>query len=254
MFKEQNRIWWYMLGMVILLALLVVFARDYVLPIVGGKKDIFELEPYVYTVAPNFQIDLSRDYYADVRTNFGIVTLDLFEKAAPVNVNNLNFLANRGYYDGTKFHRLFPDFLIQGGDRNTLDEDPINDGRGGPGYFVNDEINWDSLKLDEAKRQELIDRGYSSEPGLESQPLLPYTMAMASSLPDTNGSQFFFVLAGPNDPRLDIFNGYFTVVGKVISGADVLERMRQIPVDDPNSPNPRPTQDVVIERMTVYAR
>lgn len=243
-----------MLGLIIMMALLIVFGRDYVLPIFNGQKNVFELEPYVYTKAPDFDIDLTRDYYLDMRTNFGIVTIDLFERSTPLNVNNITFLANRGFYDGTKFHRLFPDFMIQGGDRNTLDDDPGNDGRGGPGYFIKDEINWESLSLDEAKRTELQNRGYSSEPGLQSVALQPFVMAMASSQANTNGAQFFIVLANPNDPRLNIFNGYFTVVGKVVSGAGVLERLRQVPINDPNSANPRPTQDVVLEKMTVYVR
>lgn len=237
-----------------MMIVLIVFGRDYVLPIINKNKSIFELEPYVYSAAPDFDIDTTKDYYLDMRTNFGTVTIDLFEKSAPFNVNNLAFLASRNYYDGTKFHRLIPDFLVQGGDRNTLDDDPVNDGRGGPGYFTEDEINWDSLDLSDSKRNELQAKGYTSEVGVESVPLGSFTMAMASSLPDTNGAQFFIVLADPADPRLEQLNGYFTVVGRVFSGADVLERIRQVPVDDASSPNPRPTQDIILEDFAVYTK
>lgn len=237
-----------------MMVLLVVFARDYILPIINKQKSIFELEPFVYSAPPDFDADIKQDYFLDMRTNFGTVTFDLFEKSTPFNVNNLAFLAGRNYYDGTKFHRLMPDFLLQGGDRNTLDDDLGNDGRGGPGYFIEDEVNWDSLDLPEAKRSELQAKGYTSEIGVESVALGSFTLAMASSLPDTNGSQFFILLADPSDPRLEQLNGYFTVVGRVFSGADVLERIRQVPVDDATSANPRPTQDIILEDFTVYTK
>lgn len=237
-----------------LMILLAVFGKEYVIPIILGRKSLYELEPYVYSQPPQFTIDNSKDYFMDLETNFGIITIDLYEKSAPNNVNNLEFLAGRGYYNGTKFHRLFPDFMVQGGDRNTLDDDPTNDGRGGPGYFLDDEINWDSLDFSSAKREELQSKGYHSAKGLESQHLTTFSMAMASSLPDTNGSQFFIVLADPTDSRLGALDGYFTVVGKVYSGADVLDKMRGIKVDDPTSENPRPLTDIILENVKVYTR
>lgn len=251
MFKEENRIWWYMVGVVVLLVMLFIFGRDYALPIIRGQKTLYELEPYTYSRAPEFTIDNSQDYYLDLRTNYGTITVDLFEKSAPNNVNNVVFLTGRGYYNGTKFFRLFRDFMVQGGDRNTLDDEPQNDGLGGPGYFVDDEVNWESLGLDTEKQQELALRGYSSEPLLSSKHLAAFSMAMASTAPDSNGSQFFIVLADPSDPRLAALDGYFTVVGRVYAGADVLERIKQIPVDTTDSNMPRPQEDIVLEEATV---
>lgn len=234
-----------------MLILLFIFGRDYALPIIRGQKTLYELEPFTYTRPPEFTIDNSQDYFLDLRTNYGTITVDLFEKSAPNNVNNVVFLAGRGYYNGTKFHRLFPDFMLQGGDRNTLDEEPLNDGLGGPGYFVDDEINWESLGFGSEKQQELALKGYSSEPLLTSKHLTAFSMAMASTAPDTNGSQFFIVLADPSDPRLAALDGYFTVVGRVYAGADVLAKIKQIPVDTTDPNLPRPKEGIVLEEATV---
>jgi cyclophilin family peptidyl-prolyl cis-trans isomerase len=256
MFKEENRIWWYMIGAVVMMFLLAYFGKEYVLPFIAGKKNINQLQPYVYTQAPAVTIDLSRDYYAKFHTSMGVITVDLAEDAAPINVNNIIFLANEGYYDGTKFHRLIKDFLIQGGDRNTLDDDPSNDGAGGPGYVIEDEVNWDALDLPQSKRTELSEKGYTARPGLPSIPLGRFTLAMAKDInyPNTNGSQFFFVLANINDPRLAQLNGYFTVIGKVTSGANVLDNISRLEVDNPTSPSPRPLQDIVLEKVEILTK
>src|SRR5579862_9821410 len=158
MFKEENRIWWYLVGIVALIVLLAVVGKDYVLPIVNGQRSLFGAQ-FTYASAPKLTIDTSKDYQATFSTSAGDFTVDLFAQSAPNNVNNFVFLANQGYYAGTAFHRLIPDFLVQGGDRNTLDADPNNDGLGNPGYFVNDEINWDSLAFTAAKRKTLSDKG-----------------------------------------------------------------------------------------------
>lgn len=254
MFKEENRIWWYLLGVVIMMGLLLWVGRDYVIPVLLGRRPILETVEYRWDTEPNFSIDLTKNYFARFQTSRGVIVVDLYENAAPRNVNNFNFLSSRGYYTNTKFHRLIKDFLFQGGDRNTLDEDVFNDGYGGPGYFVPDEINWDALDFSAAKRQELQDLGYRSTPGLPTQPIRQYSLVMANSLPDTNGSQFFFVLAPNDDPRLAAFNGRFTVIGQLISGADVLTGLSGLEIENPDSANPRPKQDITLQSVEIFTR
>src|SRR5690606_11068005 len=114
-------------------------------------------------------------YFARINTNEGVITVDLLEGAAPVNVNNFVFLSGVDYYNGTQFHRIAPNFLIQGGDRNTLDDNPANDGMGNPGYFIEDEVNWESLGLPQERQQELAARGYRSADTAFSYPLERFT-------------------------------------------------------------------------------
>ena len=99
---------------------------------------------------------------AIMKTNFGNIALELFKSDAPKTVENFAKLANEGFYNGTKFHRVIKGFMIQGGDPNSKDNDWSNDGMGGPGYKFADEINPNKLV-----------RG---------------VLAMANSGPDTNGS------------------------------------------------------------------
>jgi peptidyl-prolyl cis-trans isomerase B (cyclophilin B) len=128
---------------------------------------------------------------AVIRTNKGDIRLDLFPDQTPVTTANFVNLAERGYYDGVKFHRVIPDFMIQGGD-------PTGTGRGGPGYRFEDEFV-PSLRHDSAG-----------------------TLSMANSGPGTNGSQFF-VTHGPT-PHLD---NKHTVFGKVVEGQNVVDSIAQ---------------------------
>lgn len=136
---------------------------------------------------------------AIMRTNFGDIKLELFEKDAPITVENFVKLSKSGFYNKTKFHRVIKDFMIQGGDPNSKDNDPSNDGFGGPGYVFKDEIN--------------------------NHKLLNGIFAMANSGPNTNGSQFFIVTA-ESTPWLD---GKHTVFGKVLEGMDVVEKIENSP-------------------------
>src|ERR671939_1662784 len=123
---------------------------------------------------------------ATMRTNQGDIVLELFDEDAPVTVDNFKKLAGQGFYDGVIFHRVIPDFMIQGGD-------PTGTGSGGPGYKFEDEIN-----------DHKVERG---------------ALAMANSGPNTNGSQFFIVTAEAC-PWLD---GKHTVFGRVMRGMDVAD-------------------------------
>src|SRR5947207_13854743 len=123
---------------------------------------------------------------ATLHTNHGAIELELFDEDAPKTVGNFLKLARDGFYDGVIFHRVIPDFMIQGGD-------PTGTGSGGPGYQFEDEFN-DNKAV----------RG---------------ALAMANSGPNTNGSQFFIVTAEAT-PWLD---GKHTVFGRVTSGMDVVD-------------------------------
>jgi cyclophilin family peptidyl-prolyl cis-trans isomerase len=150
---------------------------------------------------PPMTINSDAVYLATFRTEKGDIVVELFANRAPITVNNLVFLANEGFYDGTIFHRVLEGFMAQGGD-------PTGTGTGGPGYRFADEI--------------VSNLGFD-EPGL---------LAMANSGPGTNGSQFFITFEPT--PWLD---GNHTIFGKVIEGMDVLMSLtRRDPQMDPNAP------------------
>jgi cyclophilin family peptidyl-prolyl cis-trans isomerase len=139
---------------------------------------------------------------ATIQTNHGTIELELFAEDAPETVANFTKLAKDGFYDGLVFHRVIPDFMIQGGC-------PQGTGTGGPGYTFADEIN--------------------------HHPIVRGTLAMANAGPNTNGSQFFIVTAEAT-PWLD---GKHTAFGQVRGGMDVVDRIqsaetdaRDRPVDD----------------------
>jgi peptidyl-prolyl cis-trans isomerase B (cyclophilin B) len=145
-----------------------------------------------YSAAPKMQIDAEKKYSATLETSRGNITVDLFPKDAPNTVNNFVFLAREGFYDGTKFHRVIDDFMVQGGD-------PTGTGRGGPGYRFNDELTPGKYR----KHQ----RG---------------SLSMANAGPNTNGSQFFITHV-----VTDWLDGKHTVFGQVTSGQDVVDQVKQ---------------------------
>lgn len=132
---------------------------------------------------------------AVITTDVGKIVLMFFPDKAPNHVKNFEKLAREKFYDGTKFHRTIPGFMIQGGDPNTKKEDRSTWGEGGPGYTVNAEFN-DVHHV----------RGVLS-------------MARASD-PNSAGSQFFIMVAA--SPHLD---GQYSAFGKVVSGMDVVDKI-----------------------------
>ena len=136
---------------------------------------------------------------ATLRTNHGAIEIELYPDEAPKTVENFVKLARDGFYDGLVFHRVIPDFMIQGGD-------PTGTGSGGPGYSFEDEFN-----------QHKVDRG---------------ALAMANAGPNTNGSQFFIVTADAC-PWLD---GKHTVFGRVTTGQDVADEISGLPSDSGDKP------------------
>lgn len=154
---------------------------------------------------------------AEIHTNKGVITLELFAQDAPKTVENFVKLADSGFYSGTKFHRVIKDFMIQGGDPNSKDNDWSNDGMGGPGYQFEDEIN--------------------------SHKIVRGTLAMANSGPNTNGSQFFIVTKAAT-PWLD---GKHTAFGAVIGGMEAVDAIENVPVNG----NSHPTQDMIVEKIII---
>jgi cyclophilin family peptidyl-prolyl cis-trans isomerase len=136
---------------------------------------------------------------ATLHTSEGAIELELFPDDAPKTVDNFTRLAGEGFYDGLIFHRVIPDFMIQGGD-------PTGTGSGGPGYQFEDEIN-----------EHKVERG---------------ALAMANAGPNTNGSQFFIVTTDAA-PWLD---GKHTVFGQVIKGQDVADKISQVDRDSHDKP------------------
>jgi len=134
-----------------------------------------------------------------LHTNHGAIAIELYDEDAPKTVENFMKLAREGFYDGVIFHRVIPDFMIQGGD-------PTGTGRGGPGYTFEDEQN-----------EHGVDRG---------------ALAMANSGPNTNGSQFFIVTAD-SCPWL---NGKHTVFGRVSGGMDVVDAISAVDTDHADKP------------------
>jgi cyclophilin family peptidyl-prolyl cis-trans isomerase len=137
---------------------------------------------------------------ATLHTNHGAIAIELFDEDAPKTVENFLKLARDGFYDGVVFHRIIPDFMIQGGD-------PTGTGTGGPGYTFEDEFN-----------DHKVERG---------------ALAMANAGPNTNGSQFFIVTTGAA-PWLD---GKHTVFGRVTEGMDAVDTIEQVDTDAQDKPH-----------------
>ena len=146
---------------------------------------------------------------ATMETSLGTIELELFDAEAPKTVENFVGLAGKGFYDGLIFHRVIPDFMIQGGC-------PDGTGMGGPGYRFEDEQSGYP-----------VDRGY---------------LAMANAGPNTNGSQFFIVTAD-SCPWL---NGKHTVFGRVTSGMDVVDAIQSVPRDARDRPREPVTMKVTV--------
>ena len=155
------------------------------------------------------QADLFKDYSgAVIKTSKGDITVKFYDES-PITVNNFLNLAQKGFYNGTKFHRIIKDFMIQGGDPLTKESNFMVYGTGGPDYHFADEFN--------------------------NHKLVAGSLAMANAGPDTNGSQFFIVTAAET-PWLD---GHHTNFGYVSEGLEVVKAIeavetnpRDLPIDD----------------------
>jgi cyclophilin family peptidyl-prolyl cis-trans isomerase len=147
---------------------------------------------------PEMALDANTDYYAVFHTQRGQIRIKLFAQEAPITVNNFVFLARQGFYNGTTFHRVIKNFMIQGGD-------PTGTGTGGPGYKIKDEFH---PKL------------RHNRPGI---------LSMANAGPNSGGSQFFITHTAT--PHLDNRHAVF---GEVVEGMDVVNAIRERdPMRDP---------------------
>ncbi|MEK7582814.1 MAG: peptidylprolyl isomerase [Patescibacteria group bacterium] len=165
----------------------------------------------------------TRDLYtAVIHTAKGDITLALYAKVAPKTVANFVKLSEEGFYNGTKFHRVIANFMIQGGDPLSKTDDP-NVGRGGPGYKFEDEINPRVLGVPENLIAQYEAGGYKYNYSLESMPVDVGAIAMANSGPATNGSQFFIVTT---EPQTHLY-GLHTVFGRVTAGMEIVRKIAQ---------------------------
>jgi cyclophilin family peptidyl-prolyl cis-trans isomerase len=159
-----------------------------------------------------------QEHVATVVTSKGVIEIELFTDKAAKTVANFEKLAQEGFYNGTRFHRVISGFMIQGGDPLSKDVAQKNMwGTGGPGYTFDDEIN--------------------------DEQLVQGVLAMANAGPGTNGSQFFIVTAEAT-PWLD---GHHTAFGRVVSGMEIVLDIENTPTDERD----RPLEDVVVESIAL---
>ncbi len=152
---------------------------------------------------------------AIIKTNFGNIKVVFYSDESPITVNNFLNLSKKSFYNNTKFHRVMKDFMIQGGDPNSKDDDWSNDGTGGPGYKFQDEFN--------------------------NHKLVKGSLAMANSGPNTNGSQFFIVTA----EATAWLDNKHTNFGYVVEGMDVVEKIEAVEVNEKD----HPVEDVIVESV-----
>lgn len=212
---------------------------------------------------PTFTLEPGKDYKAKIYTNYGEITVDLYEDKTPIAVGNFVYLVNKGFYDDLAFHRVISGFIIQGGD-------PNGNGTGGPGYTFIDEIDANALGLNNIKVKdatyinglypsntlsEYADKslkvfyeeysGYTYKSGVGGGVMGNYSLVMANSGANTNGSQFFIVLHGADVRHLD---GRHTVFGEVSEGLSVVDKIGLVDVDASN----KPKIDVIIEKVEIF--
>lgn len=152
-----------------------------------------------------------------IETSLGNIVIETYDADAPKTVENFITLANKGFYNGTIFHRVISGFMIQGGD-------PTGTGMGGPGYKFEDELN---------PSTESYKKGY-----------VRGTVAMANSGPNTNGSQFFIMHKDMNLPH------NYSIFGKVVSGMEVVDAI----ASQKTNSNDKPLQDIVMKKVVVVKK
>ena len=152
---------------------------------------------------------VSAEEIAVIETKFGKIEIQFFEDKASGHVKNFKDLANKGFYDGTIFHRVIPGFMIQGGDPNTKSDDRSTHGIGGPGYSIKAEFN------DTPHKRGILSMARSQDP-------------------DSAGSQFFVVVKDSG-----FLDGQYTAFGKVLTGMAVADQIVNSPRDRRDNPNKR---------------
>ncbi len=199
-----------------MLGVIVIFSRNTPsqdLPKVSDEATKSAVLKKQYASPPKMEISEGKKYQANIITNKGSFKIELFAKEAPRTVNNFVFLAKEGFYDGTIFHRVVKDFMIQGGD-------PKGDGTGGPGYTFPDE------KITKDYKRGIV--------------------AMANRGPNTNGSQFFIMHKDYELPK------QYVIFGQVIDGMETVDKIAELPVvDNGLGEKSKPTEEVKIEKIEI---
>ncbi len=181
-------------------------------------------QPAAQTPPPTPNTTKKMQDVAILDTNLGEIDIAFYPDKAPGHVKNFIDLAKKGFYDGTKFHRVIPGFMIQGGDPNSKDDDRSNDGTGGPGYTIKAEFN------DISHVRGIVSMARSSDP-------------------NSAGSQFFIVVADSK-----FLDGQYTVFGHVIKGMDIADKIVNLPRDQKDNPlpaNPATIKSVKIVQQEV---
>jgi len=203
-----------LLGVFLIVIIAVVIAAVYIY--IGSNTN---------NTDENNTSDTSSNQIAIFNTSMGTFKIELYEDKVPITTGNFISLAKDGFYDGTKFHRISPGFMIQGGDPNSKDDDPSNDGQGGPGYTIEDEFHED-LK---------------NERGM---------ISMANSgIPNSGGSQFFILVGDAT-----WLNNKHAAFGKVIEGMDVVDAIANLEHGGEFEPSPGggiPKEDVIVNSITI---
>jgi peptidyl-prolyl cis-trans isomerase B (cyclophilin B) len=186
----------------------------------GATQPRTALTPKPQFSAPEQVVKQGTTYEAEIQTSCGTIVVELLADQAPETVNSFVFLAQKGYFDGQRIHRLDTSIdVIQGGD-------PTGTGTGGPGYSIPDELTGDE----------------SYGPGV---------LAMANAGPDTGGSQFFLI-TGDAGHNLDA-NPAYTIFGTVVEGLDVAKQIQALPIQDPSAgiEGQQPAESVYLEKVTI---
>ena len=176
-------------------------------------------QPVTPTTPPPTDTKKTMQDVAVLDTNLGEIDIAFYPDKAPGHVKNFIDLAKKGFYDGTKFHRVIPGFMIQGGDPNSKGDDRSSYGMGGPGYTIKAEFN------DISHVRGIVSMARSSDP-------------------NSAGSQFFIVVADSK-----FLDGQYTVFGHVIKGMDVADKIVNLPRD--NRDNPLPQNPAIIKSVKI---
>lgn len=205
----------------VLATLLLAGCAERAAPDSAASLETVECEPALPAEDASWRPERPR---VRLNTTMGSFVAELDVERAPVTAGNFLDLGTRGFYDGTLFHRVVRDFVIQGGDPLSKDDDPSNDGTGDPGYEIPDELHPDL-------RHDAIG-----------------VLSMANSGPGTGGSQFFVTLA--QTPHLDDRHSVF---GRVVEGLDVVRAIGQVPVDASDAPiDPVRVESIEIDEPTAF--
>ncbi len=191
--RQRQKVIRYSVFGIIGLAIIALIYIVFVQPRLNQNASAANATPTImqFSTRPPQTVDTNKQYFATVKmAKGGEFVIQLYPDKAPVTVNSFIFLAEKGFYNGTTFHRVLKDFMAQGGD-------PTGTGTGGPGYNLPDEFN-NGLTFDKAG-----------------------VVAMANTgAPNSGGSQFFITF-GPQS----YLNGGYTIFGQVISGMDVVNNI-----------------------------